>query len=1266
MRAFWKDVFRTMREEKKRFAAIMLITALGIAMLTGLQAACDDLRISADAFFDAQKLHDIYIQSTLGLTEEDTEALLEVEGVLQAAGFYSETVHLTLEETRHSAEVRTLSPTGMDAPYLLEGRLPEKPGEIAVTRTYLKDSGAKVGDRLVFEEDPDDPEDPEEEEEEEEADPDFAVEIEEDAEEPNFTEESWVITGLVVDPLDINAADGATSFRSTAVTDYVFFITEEAAHTDIYTAVGVTLSDTVPMLCYSRPYEDRVQEMTALLTSTLKERREAARTEAVKKEAEEKIDEAQARADEAFADAEAEFADARQDLDQGRQDLEEGRAKLEEETADARREIEEGKQKIRDGYAELEEGDKKLDQGQAEVNKNKKKLEDSKKEIRDAAARLSAARKELKDQEAALKEGLKQLEEKEAEAAAGLETLTASEAELDAQEAALSEGEEALAAAEEEMAGQEEALQAGLAELTAGKDQAEAALAQAREALAAFPEDESLLTEEDLAARESLKATIAGLEETLGDLSEKEETLRGGLAALEAGREELAARKEELAGGRAQIEAGREAIAEGKAQAQAGQEALADARRQLEDGKKQLDEAKKTIDSADAQTEAGRKKLAEGEKQLAAAQARIDKGRRQAAQGRKKLRESEEELKEGEKELEEETRKAEKELADAEKELADGEVEYAENLEKYEKEKKKAEDKIADARREVDDLDPATWYIQTRSNLSGYHNVESDAGAIESLALVFAAMFLAVAMLISLTTVNRMVDENRGMIGTYQALGFTDPEILVKFLLFVVLACLAGGLLGDLGGYVAFPEILFVIFRTMYQLPFYRLGFSALQGLGGPVLFLVLITGCAFLTCRSALQEKPAQLMRPKAPQAGSRVLLERIPFIWSRLSFLNKVTARNLFRYKKRMIMTVFGILGCSSLLVCGFAVKDSVGDLMPRQYEGISRYDWLTVTASDDFAVLETALAGDGAVDRYLPLQAESVTLIGEDGSTQLLQLYVVPDGADLASFVHLTDIRDGEVLSPDEEGILVTRNAAIILDFDRGDRVQIRDVHFVQKSLTVSAVAENYLGNAAYMTASLYEKTFGTFEANGAMVVFREGADQEERIRAYESGRALPEGKGDILLSSVATMDLKREFSSAFTLINLVVLLLIVMSAALAFVVLFTLASTNISERERELATIKVLGFFDREVHLYVNKETLILTGIGTLLGMPVGSFYAHALTGLLRMPSLYFAVSVHPISYVYSGALSLIFALLVQLITDRTLDGIDPVRALGSVE
>ena len=1420
-----------MRKEKKRFAAIALITALAITMLTGLQAGCRDLRLSADAFFDAQKLHDIYIQSTLGLTEEDIEALNALEDVEAAAGFYSESVHLQVDGSSRTAEVRTISETGVDAPYLLEGRLPEKPGEIAVTVKYMTDSGCRIGDSLTFTETLDEEEDSEAESEDDaedtgtddetgtentgtddetgtedtgsdsetgtedagsdsetgtedagsdsetgtedagqdsetdsedddldvDIDTDVDTEIEEEKDTPSFPEPSCRITGVVIDVCDINAVDGSTAFRSTSVDDYIFFVDPSAVDSDVYTAVAIVLKGTAELPCYEEAYKKRTEEMEGILVAAIQSEREQARTAQVKAEAEEKIADAEQEMREIFEDIEEQFRDAREELDDGKQELEDARQTLEEETADARREIEDGREQIEDGYKEIEEGEDQLDREEEKLVSGRRTLEEKEKELTSAEEKLAAGRKELEANEAILEENDKALTAGEAELAAAEEAMAANEEALAASDEELTAGEEALAAADQELkeqealiAGQEQqvseaetSLESAFGELEAaekGLEEKKAQLEKDRSALenkqsglsskkeeltekksalegkkseledkkAALDRDGGSMTAEEAAALKgeisSLEGEVSSLEGSISDLENDISGLEGEIASLEeripaaeteigqqepvlaqtrselesrqeevvdarqaldqaagpvkAAREELDARIAETTAARQELEAGKEALAAGRKELDSRKEAAALAREEIDGARKKLEEARKELDAGDAQTEEGRKQIEKGWKDLIEGAGKIDGAREQMRQARIELADAEAELEAGEQELEDKVAEAEEEIADGEQELADGERKYRENWDTYTEKKAEAEDKIADARQEVADMDPAQWFITNRSNLSGYHNVEVDAATIESLAIVFAMIFLAVAVLICLTTVNRMVEEDRGLIGTYQALGFTDNEIRRKYMAFTLAACAAGSLLGDLGGYIAFPEIIFVIFRTMYQFPSYQLGPVNLPGILGPALFLLVITGAVWLTCRAALREVPAQLMRPRAPQAGSRVFLEYITPLWTGLSFLNKVTARNIFRYKKRLFMTVIGITGCTSLLVCGFAIKDSVGALMPRQYEYIVHYDWMAVTEADDHDGLCGILDQMPEIRSYLELDVESVTVRGPDGSTEIIQLYVVPDSSSLEDYVLLKDISSGAPLQPGPDGIIVTRNASVILSFEAGDTISLQDLHFRQHDFKVSAITENYLGNAVYMTRDLYERTFGKFEANAVLAIYREGTDPDETARILE--------QNDIIRTSVSTSDLKSQFEAAFTLINVVVYLLIVMAAALAFVVLFTLASTNISERERELATIKVLGFYDREVHLYVNKETLILTGFGILLGMPTGALYAHALTPILRMPSLYFAVSIRPFSFVLSAALALLFALLVNRMTDRTLNGIDPAEALKSIE
>lgn len=555
-------------------------------------------------------------------------------------------------------------------------------------------------------------------------------------------------------------------------------------------------------------------------------------------------------------------------------------------------------------------------------------------------------------------------------------------------------------------------------------------------------------------------------------------------------------------------------------------------------------------------------------------------------------------------------------------------------------------------------IDMPKWYVQDRSSLSGYSNIKSDANSIQAIGDVFPVLFLTVAILISLTTITRMVEEERGLIGTYKALGFTNSEIRRKYIIYAATACLIGGLLGDIGGYIVLPSIIFIVFRVMYILPEYAFRFDVLYGLGGILLFEVGILAATAYACKKALKKTPAKLMRPKSPKAGSRVLLERIPFIWKRLSFLNKVTARNLFRYKKRLFMTVFGITGCMALLLCGFTIKNTITEMMPQQYQNIYQYDMMAVVSAGDFENLSNTLENDEEIEDYVSARIESIEIMNEEGQKESVQLMAVPEGGMLDSYICLRDEEENEFELKDGE-IFVTRNAAKILGVGEGDTVTLQNLDLVEVEAPITRIVENYLGNMIYMTEATYTELFETYEINGALVHFSDACEDQAE---YTDELTRQEG----ILSAMSTQAMEDEFEPAFALINMVVYVILVLAALLAFVVLFTLSNTNISERVRELATIKVLGFYYHEVHSYVNKETLILTAIGILCGMPAGLALGRYLMGILEFPSLEFYIILYPESYLYAGAITLIFALIVNVITNRTLDKINMVEALKSVE
>ncbi len=598
-------------------------------------------------------------------------------------------------------------------------------------------------------------------------------------------------------------------------------------------------------------------------------------------------------------------------------------------------------------------------------------------------------------------------------------------------------------------------------------------------------------------------------------------------------------------------------------------------------------------------------------------------------------------------------------LNQSEQELADGSAKLEEQMRKLEQERSKAYAELADAQADIDAIRMTKWYVQDRSSISSFSTIQSDADSIETIGTVFPILFLSVAILISLTTITRLVEEERGQIGIYKALGFSDAHVYGKYLTYTLSACICGGLLGDIGGFILMPKFLFMVFDVMYKIPSYRFLFHAGYGVCGILLFVAGALIAAICACHSELRQCPAALMRPKAPKAGSRVFLEKIPFLWKRLSFLNKVTFRNLFRYKKRLIMTISGILGCTALLVVGMAIKNSVTDLMPKQYNHIYRYDMMAVVMAEDYDNFTKQIDTDSNISDYLGLQMDTVQAKNESQTVEeTVPLYVIPKDASIADYINLEGL-DGKEKDLSDGQIFVTQNLSEVMGFTAGDSLQIQNSDLKECTFSVNGILHNYLGNAIYMRQSTYEALMGDYTPNAILAHLSASCDDPV---SYTD--TLSRESDVVSCSSVQTM--RDEFTKSFSLINCVVVLVTALAAGLAFVVLFTLATTNISERERELATIKVLGFFDNEVHLYVNKETLILTVIGIILGLPVGRFFSGLLTMVLKMPSIYFAVSVHPTTYLFAGGMTFLFALAVDFITNRMLDRINMVNALKSVE
>ena len=580
------------------------------------------------------------------------------------------------------------------------------------------------------------------------------------------------------------------------------------------------------------------------------------------------------------------------------------------------------------------------------------------------------------------------------------------------------------------------------------------------------------------------------------------------------------------------------------------------------------------------------------------------------------------------------------------------------------------------------------WYVQDRQSLGGFSALKSDLDSIQSLGNAFPIVFLVVAVMMSLTSMARMVEEDRSLIGTYVGLGYGRLAVASRYLLFALLACLIGGGLGLLVGFLGIPAFLLVVLEGMYVMPGVRLEYDWLYGSAGIVLFVVGVGVVTALACREEIRHTPAALMRPKAPKAGARILLERIRPVWSRLNFLGKVTARNIFRFKSRLIMTVGGVAGCTALIICGFAINDTVDTIGVKQYEQIYQYDLMVVANDDDATAMRKQVAQDGQTTETLNLRVDSGEMSNAAQESETVQLMTVPNNSlnKLNDMVTLEEAGDdgwfelpnifgkagGGTVALDDSGVIVAKSAANSLDIHAGDTVTLSNGGSGRAKVKVAAVTRNLIGSDVYISERLYDQKFAadgvTSSASGdgtastltwnAMLAKLKGSETEQAEYADRLGEE------SSVLKAVSCAHLAATFK--FDLMGAVVALIVGLAGGLALVVLFTLANTNVSERIREMATLKVLGFYDREVHNYVNREMMILTGMGVVVGLPLGRWIGGLLTAALNMPSLYFEVEVHWYSYAIAVVATLAFALLVQLFTNPVLDRVDPVSSLKSVE
>ena len=914
---FAKDTLRCWLRSWKRFVSIAVITLLGVAVLTGIYAGCRDAFLAAGRFYDQQGLHDLQVLSTYGLTDDDATALRRIDGVQTVQPERSQTVTTLVDGTKKTVTMQEIGTEGLDQPYIRQGKLPNKAGEVAVTQQFLNDSGLKIGGTITVT-----PQDTSssvisvaatETDDSNNADTvgvaanasasdaKSAANTDADAEQSPQFPTKLTITGVVLDPRDLNNPDGysgMTSFRSTSSEDYTFFAPSDGVTGNIYTAISVAVTGASDFDTFSDAYDEAVKTVADRIEHQIQTTRQKARRQQIVSSAQRKLDDAQDEANE---------------------------------------QLDEAQKQIDDNWAELEANETTLQDSRTELENNRTTITDGERQLADGRAQIASARQQIA-------QGRQQIAEARTQLESGKAQLTSARKQLDA--------------AQTELTANRTKIEQGITQIDQG-------VAQIDQMLSMIQQADNLLAQLDpnidfnSPTWQAIKQLLARLGITLPEVP-----------SISDLRQQLTAKQTEL-------QTQRDSLTQQKA----------DLQRTLNET---IAPAQSTLDQQNAQLTAKEQEAAAGEAQLNTKSAELEANAATLETQSAQLEAQAAQLASGKQQLEE----GERQLEEGEQQLADGKAKLDDAQSELDAKRSEAESEFAKQQRRIDDVANARWYVQTRASIDGFSSLKSDVSSIESIGRAFPIVFLLVAVLMSLTTMTRMVEEDRGLIGTYLGLGYGGLAVSSRYLLFALLACLVGGGIGLLVGFLGIPAFLLVVIEGLYILPGVRLEYDWLYGSAGIVLFVVGVGVATALACREEIRHTPAALMRPKAPKAGARILLERIRPVWSRLNFLGKVTARNIFRFKSRLIMTVGGVAGCTALIICGFAINDTVDTIGVKQYEQIYQYDLMVVANDDDATAMRKQVAQDGQTAETLNLRVDSGEMSNAAQESETVQLMTVPN--------------------------------------------------------------------------------------------------------------------------------------------------------------------------------------------------------------------------------------------------------------------------------
>ena len=814
----------------------------------------------------------------------------------------------------------------------------------------------------------------------------------------------------------------------------------------------------------------------------------------------------------------------------------------------------------------------------------------------------------VKDAQDELDEKKEELEEKRAEA----------EAELESAKQQLTDGETEISDGKNQIASAKTELSAKASELQSGKDALSSKAAEL----------------------ESASQQISGQESAL---AAKKAEYEQGLNAYLAAKQQVTDQRNSLEAAKAQLMENTPGYEEMLAQIEAGLTEVAGAEAELNAKNAELEAAAGQLSSAESQLAAAKQQIEDGKNALAAAEAELTDGENQLAAAKEQIEEKEDQLEA------------------AETELADGLLQYQEKQSEFDEQMQDADDQIADAQSKIDEIEKPETYVLDRNTNVGYVCLKNDSGVVKGIANVFPVFFFLVAALICMTTMNRMVEEQRTQIGVLKALGFSEGKIMGKYLFYSGSAAISGTLIGYVLGIHFFPLVIITAYGIVYKMG----GIYYVSDLPLALVSLTVAVFCSvgttWLSCHKELKEVAADLMRPKAPKAGKRVFLEHVPFIWKRLKFLQKVSVRNIVRYKKRFFMMVIGISGCTALLVMGFGVRDSVVAVADQQYEEIQLYD-IGVTLKDgkmpgeaDLKSLDSVLEKENAAGMYA--MEKTIDLVTDKG-TKSIHMVAVENPDEVGDFISLHTKKQEPIAYPKEGEAVLSKKVAETYAVKKGDTILLRDSDNNEMHLKVTGICENHIYNYVYIAPESYEKQIGDVVFKNVYVRLPDASD------IHEVSAALM--KADGVTAVTVNSDMLSRISQMMSCMNYIVIIIIICAGALAFIVLYNLNNINITERVREIATIKVLGFYPKETASYVFRENMVLTAIGCGLGLILGKWFHRFVMGEIQIDMVSFNVQINAVSYLFSVLLTMGFAWIVNCMMTGKLERINMAESLKSID